>query len=234
MKKILVAALSCAFACTAANALETSVAPKVTSLKNPAPAVGLYVGNSYTYYNCGINSYVRGLTAADGFKMVKDKDGKEKKVDNNPWKARMITISAGRLAWHNVESYLAAHEGDSYAKDAAKAGHPQRLYDVVFLQGQSLAPISKEAPLFRKYLKQHIESVKKTGAEPIVVVTWGRQDHPEEYKKLADAIITEANNNDALALPVGLAFYQALKERPDLVLHHTDKKHPSSAAGSGT
>ncbi|MCF0253834.1 MAG: SGNH/GDSL hydrolase family protein, partial [Duodenibacillus sp.] len=90
MKKILVLGAALALASGAACALENTVAPKVTEL-GITPATGLYVGNSYTYYNCGVNGYVRGIA-------------KEAKVD---WTARMITISSGRLSYHDVASYLA-------------------------------------------------------------------------------------------------------------------------------
>lgn len=202
--------LSMTFA-TGAFALDTGVKPAVTQLKNAQPKTGLYVGNSFTYYNCGVNGYVRGFT-------------KEEKRD---WTARMITISAGMLSFHDVESYLKNHEMDPYFKDDKKPA-----FDVVFLQGQSVEPISKDrVPVFKKYLKQHIEAVRRAGAEPVVVDTWARQDKPEQTRLLADAIITEGNANNALVLPVGLAFAESLKGRPDLILHHTDKRHPS-AAGS--
>ncbi len=50
-------------------------------------------------------------------------------------------------------------------------------------------------------------------------------------RELADVTITEANANNAIVLPIGLAFEESLKNHPDLILHHTDKTHPS-AAGS--
>ena len=77
MKKILIPALTAALLCSSAFALETSVAPKVTDIKNHSPKTGLIVGNSYSFYNCGVHSYLRGLT-------------RENKQD---WKARIITIS---------------------------------------------------------------------------------------------------------------------------------------------
>ena len=46
--------------------LDTSVKPAVTRLANPAPKTGLYVGNSFTYYNCGLVGYVRGFAKAAG------------------------------------------------------------------------------------------------------------------------------------------------------------------------
>lgn len=92
----------------AANALplDTSVKPAVTSLSNPAPKTGLYVGNSFTYYNCGLVGYVRGFAKAAGI----------------PWRARQITISSGRLSYHPMAQYLAPHELDPYAKGKVKDG----------------------------------------------------------------------------------------------------------------
>lgn len=210
MKKLILTAAALLCAATGAQALETSVKPKVTTLGIDAPKTGLYVGNSFTYYNCGVNGYVRGFTGAA-------------KLD---WKARMTTISAAALAYHDVKAYLTSHEGDPYF-DGKKVP-----FDVVFLQGQSAEPINKKrSPLFKKYLKQHIETVRAAGGVPIVVDTWANQDKPQQNRDLADAIITEANENNAIVLPVGLAFAESLKERPDLILHHTDKRHPS-AAGS--
>ncbi len=208
-KQLLTAAIATIIALPASAALETSVAPKVTDLQTKNPTTGLYVGNSYTYYNCGVNGYVRGLA----------KEGKHK------WTARMCTISAGMLSFHDIKSYLAPHEMDPYDKNAKK-------FDVVFLQGQSAEPFdAKRAPTFKKFLQKHINTIRAAGSEPVVVLTWAKQDKPEDTRKLADATISEANANNAIVLPVGLAFAQAIKERPDLVLHHTDKSHPS-AAGS--
>ena len=50
-------------------------------------------------------------------------------------------------------------------------------------------------------------------------------------KQLADATIKVANENKAMVIPVGLAFANALKVRPDLKLTVADNRHPT-AAGS--
>ena len=47
-----------------------------------------------------------------------------------------------------------------------------KMFDVVFLQGMSSEPIDKKrVGTFRKYLKEHIETVRETGYVPIVVDT---------------------------------------------------------------
>ena len=88
MKKIVTALAAALLMVSGAQALETSVVPKITQLSNPAPKTGMYVGNSFTYYNCGVNGYVRGFT----------------KEETRDWIARMITISAGMLSFHPVEA----------------------------------------------------------------------------------------------------------------------------------
>lgn len=69
--------------------------------------------------------------------------------------------------------------------------------------------------------------MKAAGSEPVVVVTWAKKDHPEDTKKLADSIISAANENGAAALPVGLAFAEAHAGRPDINFYAPDKRHPS-------
>ena len=212
MKKFALALLASLALSTGAQALETGVAPKVTELGVSNPTTGLYVGNSYSFYNCGVHGYVRGLTRAA----------------NRTWKARLQTISSGMLSWHNVEDYLLPHEMDTYVVKGT-----DKMFDVVFLQGMSSEPIAaKRVPTFRKYLAKHVETIRSKGSVPVVVVTWAKADKMDkDTRRLADSIIEEANRNNAIALPVGLAFAESLKERPDLVLHQADKSHPT-AAGS--
>ena len=212
MKKFALALLASLALSTGAQALETGVAPKVTELGVSNPTTGLYVGNSYSFYNCGVHGYVRGLTRAA----------------NRTWKARLQTISSGMLSWHNVEDYLLPHEMDTYVVKGT-----DKMFDVVFLQGMSSEPIAaKRVPTFRKYLAKHVETIRSKSSVPVVVVTWAKADKMDkDTRRLADSIIEEANRNNAIALPVGLAFAESLKERPDLVLHQADKSHPT-AAGS--
>jgi hypothetical protein len=46
---------------------------------------------------------------------------------------------------------------------------------------------------------------------------------------LAEAYTTAGNNNDMLVIPAGLAFAQAIRQRPALELYQADKRHPSPA-----
>ena len=201
-----------------------NVKPAVTSLGLSNPARGLYVGNSYTYYNCGIGAYVKGF--------INKKAGQE-------WKSRMQTISAGRLYQHPIERYF--DKDDPVLKDYNRPNKPK--FDVVFLQGQSREPYQDNAKdpanapkvKFAKALKHAIAVVRENGSVPVVVCTWASKKSPKGYDMrsettaLADATIKLANENKAIVLPVGIAFETVRTERPDLNLHNkSDLKHPSA------
>ena len=47
--------------------------------------------------------------------------------------------------------------------------------------------------------------------------------------ELADAYTQAGNDNDVLVVPVGLAFAESIKRKPDLNLYAPDKRHPSLA-----
>lgn len=110
MKKLLLTMCAALVMSSGAQDLETSVAPKVTTLGIDNPKTALYVGNSYSFYNCGVHGYVRGLARAA----------------DRPWKARLQTISAGMLSFHDVErthcqkAYAALQE----VSQAAHRNHP--------------------------------------------------------------------------------------------------------------
>ena len=75
---------------------------------------------------------------------------------------------------------MGPHEMDPYVKKDEKGNLINPMFDVVILQGMSTEPIAeKSIPTFKKFLKQHVATVKAKGAEPIVVDTWARQNKPK-------------------------------------------------------
>ena len=215
MKKLMLAAASALIAAAPTYALDNTVAPKVTEPGAAKPAVALLVGNSYSFYNCGVHGYLRGLNKAS--------------MPDLKWKMRQVTITSAPLSLHPVEQYLGAHEDEPYSADK-KSGTPK--FDVVILQPLSTAATNdKKTPSFEKYAKKHAETIRKAGSVPVLVMTWARQDKPEQIKKLADTVTRVGNENNMQVVPVGLAFSEALKGKPELALHQKDKSHPT-AAGS--
>ena len=198
LKQIAAGLAAALFLAGSASALENTVKPEVTAPLAKSPKVALLVGNSYSFYNCGVHTYLRGLMKAG--------------TPKENMKTRLLTISSGSLSFHDMKFYLSPHEQDPYAvvKDG-KLEHP--MFDVVLMQGHSAAATSKKRlPFFEKYVKAHA-------------------DKPEEITKLADNTIRIANEAKMMTVPVGLAFMEAIKAKPDLEMYMPDKSHPS-AAGS--
>lgn len=175
------------------------------------------------YYNCGVTGYISGL--------AKDK--------NKKLTLTMATIGGAGLDWHDVKSYLRPNGLRSYSTTDDGSNrliihkYPGgKVFEAVILQDNSQGPVHPELKkFFEKYGAIHSKDIRATGAEPIFLMTWAYADKPEMTKQLADATIRVANENHALVIPVGLAFAQALNERPDLKLTVEDNRHPT-AAGS--
>lgn len=85
-KFALVAATLLFAATMSADALETSVKPAVTDL-GITPQSYMLVGNSFTFYSCGMHNMINRLARADGQKIRRN---------------RMVTIGGADLGWFNV------------------------------------------------------------------------------------------------------------------------------------
>lgn len=188
------------------------VKPLVTSLK-AKPQTAIIIGNSYTYYNCGLFDYLWGFSEQSKTKL----------------ETQMATTAGAGLDWHDVKG-LIDPQGKSWSYIFKK--HDGRIFDVVILQGNSREPIDERMKDdYRKWAGIHAETIRRTGAEPAIMMTWAREGQPEMTKQLADATIEVGNANKALVIPVGLAFAEVKRTHPEITLIMPDRSHPT-AAGS--
>jgi len=105
-----------------------------------------------------------------------------------------------------------------------------KLFDLAIMMDCSQCPIHPQLKsVFDEYSRRHSETVRRHGAQPVFFMSWAYADKPEMTAELADAYTRAGNDNGALVIPAGLAFAAALKQRPGLVLHAADKRHPSVA-----
>ncbi|MDR1827414.1 MAG: hypothetical protein LBR29_03695 [Methylobacteriaceae bacterium] len=204
------------FMTASAWALDYSVEPKVKDL-GITPKSVLYVGNSFLYYNCGVNGYVSGLTGAAKI----------------PLRGSMVTISGSGLDWHLVKTYLRPDGLASYGFNPDNTisfrDQTENLFDVAILEDNSQGPIHPElSKFFQKSAAIHAKDAREANTIPVFMITWAYGDKPEMTKQLADATITVANENDAMVLPVGLAFAKAKEGKPDIRLLVADNRHPSA------
>lgn len=184
--------------------------PQVKQLPIDTPKRILFVGNSYFYYNDSLHNHVRGLAIAGDTSIEKALQYKS------------ATIGGAPLSHHNVQYLLAP--GSLGMKQA---------YDVVILQGNSadaLADASRAS--FRERAVEFSTDIAKTGARTALYMTHAyvkpnKSASPDMIRKVEDMYVSVGNEIGALVIPVGLAFEEAYRRKPDIRLHKEyDGSHP--------
>ena len=214
--RLLACAVLLAAGCLPAGA---QVVPKVTDSGVAAPHSAIFIGNSFFYYNNSLHNHVSQLV----------------KAANPAHKLRMtsVTISGSGADWHDVDSYFRPHAIGMYSFDENNAvvfNKIDKLFDLAIMMDCSQCPIHPQLKsAFYEFSKRHSETVRRHGTQPVFFMSWAYADKPEMTAELADAYTKAGNDNAALVIPAGLAFAAALKQRPGLVLHAADKRHPSVA-----
>jgi hypothetical protein len=184
----------------------------------------LFVGNSFSFYNNGVHNQLGSLLRASG----------EWKVGNN--RLRLSTLSGGHIYEHL----------DSLDFLLAK---PQGTWEAVILQGHSDEPINPKKQLrFTKAIKKAVKRIQYKNLQPILLMTWGYKGNADMGIEIANAYTSLANELDVLVVPVGVAFWVAEQQLPEIDLfvpdvlglknktsdkpqltYRKDRKHPSNA-----
>jgi len=110
-------------------------------------------------------------------------------------------------------------------------------FDIVVIQDQSINPVRNYDDFFTAAQKLCAE-IRKKGARPVFYQTWAYRvgseklkstgfSYDEMHEKLENAYQTAAKQLDTIAVPVGRAFYNITKNRPDVNLLAQDDYHPS-------
>jgi hypothetical protein len=202
-----------------ASAVAAQTKPKILETGIERPTSAIFIGNSFFYYNNGIDGhFVRLLRSADA---------------NYKFRATMVTIGGSGADWHDVDSYFRPNAIGTYSFDDNNNiifNKIDRLFDLAILMDCSQCPIHPQLKsIFFEFTKKHSDTIRKNGALPVFFMSWAYADKPEMVAKLADAYTEAGNTNGALVIPAGLAFAKALEWRPKLNLHAADKRHPSLA-----
>jgi hypothetical protein len=204
----------------AAQTAPKNFAPKILETGIERPASAIFIGNSFFYYNNSLHNHVtRLVTAADPASKLR---------------ATSVTISGSGANWHDVESYFRPDAIGQYSFDddnnVVFNSKTDRLFDLAIMMDCSQCPIHPQLQsVFYEYSRKHSETVRRHGATPVFFMSWAYADKPEMTAQLAEAYTKAGNDNDALVIPAGLAFARAHRQRPELVLHASDRRHPSLA-----
>jgi hypothetical protein len=195
--------------------------PVVTSLGPDFPKTGIFIGNSFFYYNNGLPGHLS--------LMEKAADPARKQDYRNT----MVTIGGSGFDWHDVESYFRPNAIGNYSFDENNNvvfNKLDKLFDVAVMMDCSQCPIHpKLKPVFTDYVKKNSCIVRAHGARPVFFMSWAYADKPEMTAPLAEAYTIAGNENNALVIPAGLAFARAIGKQPELNLYAADKRHPSLA-----
>lgn len=215
-----------ALATTALFSACTSLPAGTTGSKatTAAPAVStevktlLWVGNSFFYYNNSMHGHVGQLMTASGAKGLR---------------ATSATISGSGINWHDVEAHFRPGGVASYSfvgDNEVQFNKFEKPFDGVMMMDCSQCPVHpKLQPVFYEYVAKHSATARKYGAAPILFMSWAYQDKPEMTAQLAAEYVKAGKQNNALVVPAGIAFANAMAARPDVNLYVADKRHPSLA-----
>ena len=220
IQRLLTRLLFLAAAATFATSATAQTTPtRKTVGDGPPPSAILWVGNSFFYYNNSLHSHVLALVRAA------DPQAKAR--------ATSVTISGSGIDWHDMASYFRPDGIGRYSftgDNEIVFNKPGRQFDAVVIADCSQCPIHPQLQsVFHKFAREQSRVVVDNGARPIFFMTWAYKDHPEMTASLAEQYTLAGNANDALVIPAGLAFANAIAKRSSLELYQPDKRHPTLA-----
>jgi hypothetical protein len=196
-----------------ALAVLLSAVPPSGAVAAEAPSRVLFVGNSYLYYNDGLHNHVR--------RMLAELAGPEAP----PLRFKLTTISGGHLDEQPLEHLL---------RPGALGITPP--FEAVVLQGHSAAMLSDRARArFLEAARGHVARIRRLGMRPYLYETPAyvpphRRASDDLADRIAAAYGAAGADLDVPVIPVGSAFAEAYRRRPDLPLHKAfDGSHPTLA-----
>lgn len=190
--------------------LAASPVPTVRAPQVDTPKRVLFVGNSYMYYGDSLHNHVRRMVDAGGITPL----------DSLQYKS--ATIGGAALEHHAID----------WLTTPGRIG-VKEPFELVIMSGGSGEPLSpKRAAKFREVLAEHNKLIRARGGKVALYMTHAYTAAHKQYKpeniRLTETMYVEAGNEiGALVIPVGLAFEEAYRRHPELVLHKSDATHPT-------
>lgn len=186
-----------------------AASPTIKQPQVDTPKRVLFVGNSYLYYGDSLHNHVSRLVTA-GDPSVKGLQYKS------------ATIGGAALAHHNID----------HLTEPGRIG-VKEPFELVILQDGSAAPLSpaRRTQMIEK-VREFGDIIRKRGGQVALYMTHAyvppHKSAKPENMRLTESLYLEAGNAvGALVIPVGLAFEEAYRQRPDIKLHKDfDGSHP--------
>lgn len=195
---------------TPALAAAPAPAPQVKAPPVDTPHRVLFVGNSYLYYGDSLHNHVRRLAVAADPSL-------EKKLEY-----KSATIGGASLAHHNVD----------HLTQPGRIGVKEPFQLVILQEGSSAYASEARRRQFRDTAAAHAKTIADRGGAVALYMTHAyvaphKQAKPEAIREIEAMTVAVGNEIGALVIPVGLAFEEAYRRRPELALHKAfDGSHP--------
>jgi hypothetical protein len=180
------------------NPIQPMTSPMPTSTPE-APVKILFIGNSLTYENEGLDIH---------FKRLVDSSDLPLNIETE----RVVKPSAPlESLWKNTNAREAINEGD---------------YDLVVLQEDM--PLT-DVETFHEYARKFDAEIKEAGAETVLFMAWPHKGAFEtgEIAQIAQAHRDIAAELGVDVVPVCLAWQRAMEELPEVDVYTPDDVHPS-------
>lgn len=173
----------------------------------------LFIGNSFTYYNC-LTGIFRELCVLNG---------------------RDVNVEEITVGGYYLHQYL--NKADKHGL-AVPYKLRQRPWDIVVLQDQSANP-ALDPEDFLRSASLLSRFAWDAGARPCFYQTWSYREGSEKlssigldydtlYELLRSSYERAAAENEALLAPVGTAFREMIRKHPEIDLYNKeDNYHPS-------
>jgi hypothetical protein len=177
----------------------------------------LFVGNSYYYYNDSLHNHVRRMVVAGlANNAAADLDKR--------LQYKSATIGGSSLEHHNID----------WLTKPGKIG-VKEPFELVILAGNSGDALTeKTRAAFANTVQAHNQIITRRGGKTALYMTPAyvaphKELSPQNMRKIEDMYVSVANEVNALAIPVGLAFEEAYRRFPSMKLHNQeDGSHPSA------
>lgn len=177
----------------------------------------LFIGNSYTYSNGGVDVMLKNIAMAEG----------------DTLETEAFTVGGAKFSdfCNNPETF-----------ERIKS----RAWDYVVLQEQSqlpaFPPSQVEAECY-PFAKQLCDSIRANDSctQILFFMTWGRENGDQSncanyeplctydgmQQRLRESYVQMADDNNAIVVPVGLAWKYVRDHYPEINLYQSDESHPS-------
>lgn len=180
------------------SAQRLDIPPRIRSITPPDKI--LFIGNSFTFFNDGIDSHLRELLHA-------------------AYPDRNILIDSLTVPDQTVQGH--------FRSAATQVMLSSESWDVVIVQGASYEPIeSGTLKAFDKYSALIAEEIRAENAQVALFMTWAYRSKASMIAPLASTYVKTGNDISALVVPVGLAWELVREQRSSTYLY-SDNKHPS-------